>query len=228
MPAIMDNTKLIPPYRRPTLGDAIVIFVVAEVVVLGLRLLIYKGLGVKMWLPLPSIAYLVVGWLRLFVIRRIKPNTVGLQMPARLTSLLCWLMLGVAYGVVSVLIEARLNSSTFVAKPEMTFGALLALLSNAVLLSPIAEELYFRGVLFTSLEAKLGSWVAILLVVLIEGLVHLPYMLRGRTFIFHVCVRIVFTLFCLSVLYWRKRDLALNIVVHSGINVGIALAGRVV
>lgn len=220
----MEEMRPISLDRRPTLGDAIIIFVVAEVVGLALHLIIYKVLTVQIWLPLPSITYLVVGSVHLFVIRRIKSDAIGFRMPVHITSLLPWLILGAAYGVVSVLIEARFSPSTVTPQPEMTRAAVLALLADAILLSPAAGELFFRGVLFTALEKKLGSWVSIGIVVLIDVFFHLPHMLRGKAFILHICVRLALTLFCLTALYWRKRDLALNIVTHSAINAGIILA----
>jgi len=223
----MDDTRTIVLLdRRPTLGDALIIFVVAEVIGLDYGSLSTMDLAYGYGSPRPSITYLAVATIHLFLVRRIKPDVIGLRTPVSLVRLLCWLLLGTAYGCAFVLIGVRFGCPPVPTKEP--FETILAIESNALLLSPIGEELCYRAVLFTAFEAKLGSWVAILFVVLIDGLAHLPYMLRARTFIFHVCVRIVFTLFCLSALYWRKRDLALNIVAHSGINAGIALAGRLV
>ncbi len=46
------------------------------------------------------------------------------------------------------------------------------LIASAILLAPVAEELYFRGVLYTSLKAKLGVWGGAVLSAVVFAAIH--------------------------------------------------------
>ena len=48
----------------------------------------------------------------------------------------------------------------------------IALLALAVIFAPIAEELLFRGWIYTSLRFRLGMWPAMVISALLFGLAH--------------------------------------------------------
>ena len=56
---------------------------------------------------------------------------------------------------------------------ELPAGPKLVMMALAVLAAPLAEEIFFRGLIFASLRARLGFWPAALASALIFGAVHM-------------------------------------------------------
>ena len=83
------------------------------------------------------------------------------------------------------------------------FGALTCLIA------PVAEELFFRGFLFSVLAGRIGVWLAALVTGGIFGLIHLP----GAP-LFGVAVLVAFGVF-LCLLYWKTASLIPCMALHA-------------
>jgi len=92
----------------------------------------------------------------------------------------------------------------------------------AVLVAPVVEELYFRGVLFRSLRDRHGFWVGALVSGAIFGLVHyVPAPWQDSMLLQSI---MVFTGIALAWIYERRANLVANVAAHMAFNaVGIAL-----
>jgi len=95
--------------------------------------------------------------------------------------------------------------------------------AGAVILAPLAEELFFRGLLQPLLARRLKSaWAGILLTAMFFGIFHYPLL--------HVIVALTILGVLLSYLYARTRSLTLVVLVHALFNaktvLWIALGAR--
>jgi membrane protease YdiL (CAAX protease family) len=92
----------------------------------------------------------------------------------------------------------------------------------AVLIAPVVEELYFRGILFRSLRDRHGFWVGAVVSGLIFGLVHfVPAPWQDAALLQSI---MVFTGIALAWIYERRGNLVANVAAHMAFNtVGIIL-----
>ena len=138
-------------------------------------------------------------------------------------SALGWILLGlVAYYVAAALFaelvlqpEQDDISGDLGVGDETTLVAVIAVLLIAGL-APIAEELFFRGMLFSGLRNRLSAWPAALLAGLIFGSIHAP---SGLTTV--VPLAALGVMFCW--LYERTGSLWPPVIAHA-INNSLALA----
>jgi len=151
----------------------------------------------------------------------------GVQWPRKRTILLMFGVLAaslIATHIYSVIVEwldldqfatPDVDSDIFFDGPAvlLTFQAL-------AFITPISEELFFRGFIFRGLLPKMGPWGAIAASALVFSAFHLS---------FGVLVPIFITGFLLAWLYWRTGSLWAAIGAHAGQNalaLGVqALAG---
>jgi membrane protease YdiL (CAAX protease family) len=118
-------------------------------------------------------------------------------------------------------------SSTEVSTPEQvsadvsTGGKVLAVVL-AVAIAPIAEELFFRGVLFRSIRDRRGFAVGALVSAALFGLVHyVPSPWKDALLLQSI---MVFTGFALAWIYERRGSIAANMAAHMTFNaIGITL-----
>lgn len=61
-----------------------------------------------------------------------------------------------------------------------------------VILAPIAEELFFRGLLFQALERRLGVWRAAVISAAVFGVVHVEWFVFVITFLFGIYLALIF------------------------------------
>jgi membrane protease YdiL (CAAX protease family) len=88
-------------------------------------------------------------------------------------SILCILFGGILAIAVSAALTARYGSAGSLRGPvDVTLYAL-----SGVLVAPLIEETYFRGILFAALANRVGTLASILIVTIISSLVHLGHML---------------------------------------------------
>jgi membrane protease YdiL (CAAX protease family) len=92
----------------------------------------------------------------------------------------------------------------------------------AVLVAPVAEELYFRGILFRSLRDRHGFWIGAIVSGLIFGVVHyVPAPWQDFMLLQSI---MVFTGIALAWIYERRGTLVADIAAHMAFNaVGIVL-----
>ena len=84
---------------------------------------------------------------------------------------------------------------------------------SAIIIAPISEELFFRGVLFNRLKIRKGFVFGLIVSSVIFGLCHLNY----PDHISHVIYTCIMGM-TLCILYSRTDNLLLNMVVHSFYN----------
>jgi membrane protease YdiL (CAAX protease family) len=84
---------------------------------------------------------------------------------------------------------------------------------SAIIIAPISEELFFRGVLFNRLKIRKGFVFGLVVSSVIFGLCHLNY----PDHISHVIYTCIMGM-TLCILYSRTDNLLLNMVVHSAYN----------
>lgn len=82
-------------------------------------------------------------------------------------------------------------------------------------LSPIWQEIIFRGVVYTSLREKVGVFYGIILCSLFFALIH-PF--TNITFFYFLGMGLIFTL-----IFQKTKSLSLTIIVHIFINIGSLL-----
>ena len=71
----------------------------------------------------------------------------------------------------------------FLIPKQFTWAGAIGMLILGGLLVPIAEELFFRGVLYTWLRDSFGIWIAIPGSALVFGLLHGEISVAGATFV---------------------------------------------
>ena len=87
----------------------------------------------------------------------------------------------------------------------------------AVLVAPVAEELFFRGILFRSIRDRRGFWVGALVSGLIFGLAHYEAAAWQDTVLLQSIM--VFTGVALAYLYERRGNLVANVTAHMVFNI---------
>jgi membrane protease YdiL (CAAX protease family) len=87
----------------------------------------------------------------------------------------------------------------------------------AVFVAPVAEELFFRGILFRSIRDRRGFWLGALVSGLIFGLAHYEAAAWQDTVLLQSIM--VFTGVALAYLYERRGNLVANITAHMVFNV---------
>ena len=92
----------------------------------------------------------------------------------------------------------------------------------AVLIAPIVEELFFRGIVFRSVRDRRGFWVGALVSGVLFGLVHYVPAAWQDTLLLQSIM--VFTGIGLAWIYERRGNLVANIAAHMAFNtIGIVL-----
>jgi membrane protease YdiL (CAAX protease family) len=134
------------------------------------------------------------------------------------------LILVPAVGIVSGAIEAILREAVGhrVTSPEqvapglspLAVGSLVLL---AVVIAPISEELFFRGVLFRTVRDRHGFWPAALASAIPFGLVH--YVPSPAIDALVLQLTMVFTGIGLAWIYERRGSIVASMVAHMAFNV---------
>ncbi len=90
----------------------------------------------------------------------------------------------------------------------------------AIVVAPVVEEFFFRGVLFGSLRARHGFWLSAIVSSLAFGAIH--YMsgpeVRLQDALFLV-ITMVFVAFGFAVVYERRKNILAPIVAHATFNI---------
>jgi membrane protease YdiL (CAAX protease family) len=161
-----------------------------------------------------------------------------LGVPRRAATLVREALWGVVAGVVlyfavAIVVAVPLTilfnafSSTEVSTPEQVspdvsvWGKILAVVL-AVAIAPIAEELFFRGLLFRSIRDRRGFATGAVASAALFGLVHyVPSPWKDALLLQSI---MVFTGFALAWIYERRASIAANMVAHMTFNaIGITL-----
>lgn len=87
--------------------------------------------------------------------------------------------------------------------------AMLLTFQALAFITPLSEEIFFRGFIFRGLLPKMGPWLAIVVSALVFSVFHLH---------FGVMIPIFITGFLLAWLYWRTGSLWASIGAHAGQN----------
>ena len=92
----------------------------------------------------------------------------------------------------------------------------------AVLIAPMAEELFFRGILFRSVRDRHGFWIGAIVSGLLFGAAHyIPAAWQDTVLLQSI---MVFTGVALAWIYERRGNLVANVAAHMAFNaVGVAL-----
>ena len=106
--------------------------------------------------------------------------------------------------------------------PHLTGAAVVASVILAVLIAPVVEETYFRGILFRSIRDRHGFWPGALISGVLFGLVHwVPSPWQDAVLLQTI---MVFTGIALAWIYERRGSLLANVAAHMAFNaVGIVL-----
>jgi len=134
------------------------------------------------------------------------------------------LILVPAVGIVSGGIEAILREAVGhrVTSPEQVAPglsplAVVSLVLLAVVIAPISEELFFRGVLFRTVRDRHGFWPAALASAIPFGLVH--YVPSPAIDALVLQLTMVFTGIGLAWIYERRGSIVASMVAHMAFNV---------
>ena len=87
--------------------------------------------------------------------------------------------------------------------------AIIGLCFCVIILAPIGEEIFFRGLLFQALSRKLGIWLAIIVSGLIFAALHLSL---------YALLPLVATGIALAYIFYRSGNLWVSITAHAAIN----------
>ncbi len=137
---------------------------------------------------------------------------------------ICGVILVPAVGVISSAIATLFEQVVghAVTAPEqvqqgLPLGAKLGLVLLAVVVAPISEELFFRGVLFRTVRDRHGFWAAGLASAVPFGLVH--WVPAPAIDALLLQVTMVFTGLGLAWIYERRGTLVANVAAHMAFNV---------
>jgi membrane protease YdiL (CAAX protease family) len=139
------------------------------------------------------------------------------------------LVLVPAVGIVSLTLQGILSglldhdvSAPQQVSSDLSGAAAAAAVFLAVVIAPITEEFFFRGILFRALRDRRGFWIAALGSAIPWGIVHVTTSPWEENLLLQLpiaCMGIV-----LAWLYDRRGTLTANVVAHMAFNaVGIAL-----
>jgi len=150
--------------------------------------------------------------LRLSRVRRPRKRTVLLMFGVLATSLIAT---SIYSGIVEWLELDELT--TPVVESDVFFDGFAVILTFQALafITPISEELFFRGFIFRGLIPRLGPWGAMLVSAAVFSFFHLSV---------GVLIPILITGFLLAWLYWRTGSLWASIGAHAGQNTLALLA----
>lgn len=154
---------------------------------------------------------------------RITPRVFGLRSTPLWPALKWAAAAGVAYLVLSGIWLQLLNLSsetddiTKKLENDPTAATVAGLAVFALVVAPIAEELFFRGFVFTALRERLNPWWAAIGTGLLFGFVHIS----GSPIGFLPPLALLGFLLCL--VYWKTGSIYPTIALHS-LNNSIALA----
>ena len=132
-----------------------------------------------------------------------------------------------AAGTIVVIVLSALTGET-VETPaqlssDLSFAGRVLAAGYAILVAPVVEELYFRGVLLRSMLERRGFWPAAIVSSLVFGLVHWPI---GEALGDALVLPIVMTVtgFALAWIYSRRRNIVACVAAHMVFNtIGIVL-----
>ena len=154
---------------------------------------------------------------RLFGPRRITPAEIGFGLVAGIVALavfhygLGWVLARVADALREDLPTVQENLKALAGNPR----SVPFLILGAGILAPIAEELLYRGMLFTALRKRLPKWPAVGLTGLIFGLTHFQPTLEAYLLVVFVITPL--GMFLALVYEWR-RTLVVPILAHAFFN----------
>lgn len=166
----------------------------------------------------------ILGWLYLMRGRASLRRVFGPRTrPALGRSLLLALALGIAAPVFDAALHALLELLAVELPPVQELiqqwidetDALPLLVLDIVILTPIAEELLFRGVLFQGLAGRWGVWASAIVSSALFGLAHMES--TGLDSVFLVLSTGLFGLGCAWLLH-RRRTLLAPIAAHMVVN----------
>ncbi|MPZ87633.1 MAG: CPBP family intramembrane metalloprotease [Nitriliruptorales bacterium] len=212
--------------------DAVIVFILAQVATAALLAVIAGGAGQRAVLPLavalthPTLIALTLLW-----VRSRAPHQLGRILgPVRAHSrdllvgagagLGAFVLANLALGSIIQLIVGRAGSELPAVQEGLQEAlrdpvAGLTVAGAAVLLAPIGEELFFRGLLFQALRRSLRLWPAIVVSGLAFGLSHLE--LLAFVLLFPVGMYFAW-------LFHRRGSLLVPVAAHATFNlVGVAL-----
>jgi membrane protease YdiL (CAAX protease family) len=109
--------------------------------------------------------------------------------------------------------------------PHLSGGTIVASVVLAVVIAPVVEETYFRGILFRSIRDRHGFWPGALISGAIFGLVHwVPAPWQDAVLLQSI---MVFTGIALAWIYERRGTLLANVAAHMAFNlIGVVLILR--
>jgi len=128
-----------------------------------------------------------------------------------LTSIIISILVIPVAGLIALLIQLGLGMPLenpqleFLAPEGFTWFSAISMLLVGGLLAPVAEEVYFRGVLYQWLRHRWGTWIGILISALIFGIVHGDYAISGAAFVLGII---------LAWIYERSQSLWTSIIIH--------------
>lgn len=99
-------------------------------------------------------------------------------------------------------------------QPTGFIGAVIGLITTSIL-APVAEELLFRGVLFTQMKKRMGVGAAIFISSMLFGLTHMSLAMI-RSAIFGACM---------CILFLKTKNILVPIVVHMVYNFLLTMLG---
>ena len=131
-----------------------------------------------------------------------------------------WLSVSIVIGIFAIPVSAIIavgiqlalgrpienTQLTFLAPNGFTWFSAISMFILGGLIAPVAEELYFRGVLFHWLNSKWTIWPSILLSALVFGLVHGEASVAGAAFVLGIFMAWV---------YYKSSSLWTAIIVHA-------------
>lgn len=128
----------------------------------------------------------------------------------------------IAFGIGQVLEFLARAMQTELPEVQQSFKRLAAdpaaapwLAAGSVLVAPVAEELFYRGMLFSALRRRLPLWPAMGVSSSLWGLSHLQTTLEGYLLVLLIIIPLGFLL---SYLYERRKTLLVPILAHAIFN----------
>jgi membrane protease YdiL (CAAX protease family) len=148
------------------------------------------------------------------MLKRVTPWMFGFR-PVSIGTALKWMLAAyAAYWVFNVVLlsifgEPPEQDLVRDLKEQQDVAVLIGFGVLTCLVAPLAEELFFRGFMFSVLAGRLGVWVGAAITGVIFGLIHLP----GAPAL-GVAVLVVFG-FALCILYWKSGSLIPCMALHA-------------